>query len=120
MLLPTASFVKIFRSITLLIWKGYVQKVKIFLFLQNVGIVMTKKWNVLAERSKKTTKSEVRKTIFDVKIPTSKEVFLTIEVIFAFFETKNRGDLSASPSVLQRYNIFERNPNRVFRSYPQM
>ncbi len=75
---------------------------------------------VRAERGEITTKSEVRKTIFDEKFPTSKVVFLTFEVVFAFFRTKNRGDRQASPFVLQRYNKIERNPNRIFQSYPQV
>ncbi len=119
-LLFTASFVKVFRSITLLIWKYYVQKVKIFLFLQNIALVMMRWLMVRAERGEITTKSEVRKTIFEVKFRTSKVVFLTFEVIFAFLGTKNRGDRQASPFVPQRYNKIERNPNSDFWSYPQV
>ncbi len=120
MLLPTAYFVKIFHSITLQIWTGRVQKVKIFLFLQNFDLVMTRWQAVQAKRGKKTTKSEVRKTIFDVKFPTSKVIFLTFEVVLHFFGQKI-GETARPPLfVVQRYNRIEQNPNFVFRSYPQV
>ena len=88
--------------------------------MQKVELVM-KRWRIVrAEWSEITTKSEVQKTDFDAKFPTSKVIFLSFEVVFAFFWTKNRGDRLASPLVLQRYNKIELNPNRVFRSYPQV
>ncbi len=79
------------------------------------------RWRIVRAKSDEiTTKSEVQKTIFDVKFPTSKVVFLTFEVVFAFWGTKNRGDRQASQFVLQRYHRIEQNPNRIFRSYPQV
>ena len=78
--------------------------------------------NILASKSEvfglksgeSFTTSDFEKTTSEVILTTSDLVLTTFEVVFAIFGPKKRGNRVASPSVVQIYNIFERNPNFDF------
>ena len=61
--------------------------------------------------------SDFVKTTSEVILTTSELVLTTFEVVFAIFGPKKRGNRVVSPSVLQIYNIFERNPNSLFSEF---
>jgi hypothetical protein len=86
MLLRTASFVKMFRSITLEIWKYSVQKVKIFLFLQNITLVMMRWLAIQAKGAKKQQSRRCEKRIFAYLRETKYTYYTPTALIFAYIE----------------------------------
>ncbi len=54
---------------------------------------------------------KVGKKIFDVVPPMFEEILMTFGVIFAILRAKKRKKLRSFFLVVQRYNIFGRNPN---------
>ncbi|MBQ2124149.1 MAG: hypothetical protein II200_09240 [Bacteroidaceae bacterium] len=61
--------------------------------------------------------SEVEKTTSEVFLTTSDLVLTSFEVVFEHFGRKKRENQLGSPFVVQRYNIFRRNPNRRKTSF---
>ena len=57
------------------------------------------------------TISDFVKTTSEVFLTTSKLVLTTSEVVFAIFGPKKGENHMVFSSAMQRYNIFERNPN---------
>ena len=79
---------------------------------------MAPKSEVFALKSgEKVRTSDFVKTTSEVILTTSDLVLTTFEVVFAIFGPKKRGNHAVSPSVLQIYNIFERNPNLLFSEF---
>ena len=60
------------------------------------------------------TTSEVVKTTSDLVLTTFELVLTTSKVVFAHFGPKKEKTVWFSPPVVQRYNIFEQNPNFDF------
>jgi hypothetical protein len=94
---------------------SHFQKYFHFDVICNVGVAKSNKEKATSEE--KITTSDLRKTTSDLFLTTSKLVLTTFDLVFAHFRHKKRENRCGSPFVLQRYNIFRRNPNRGKTSF---
>ena len=93
----------------------FVPKVSFFVLLQ-FFFVRAAEWAEFCPKSVGFfTTSEVRKTTSEVILTTFELVLTTSKVVFAIFKPKKGENRVAFSSVVQRYNIFCRNPNFGFR-----
>jgi hypothetical protein len=90
---------------------------KNFHFTLKCNLQITKSKIKSPKTDEQITTSDLRKTTSDLFLTTSKLVLTTFDLVFAHFRHKKRENRCGSPFVLQKYNIFRRNPNRGKTSF---